>query len=392
MTKHFAFVSLPAAGHINPTIPLVEELVRRGHRVTYAGARQSLAGAEKAGAEILDVPFRMPDVPPMTDRLDGAEIRLMMQLMLDNTRTSLPLLLERFAADTPDAVCYDMMTVMGRMAARKHEVPAVKLMPSFASNETFSLRERMTPTAGFDPAHVAEFVRQLQELGEEFGVSAGTGFDEHDIAGLNLSFLPRRFQLEGDSFDERFRFLGPMFGQREVEQWEPRDPGAPLLYISLGTAFNKRPDFYRMCFEAFGGSGWQVALSVGAGTDVSELGQAPANFEVRESFPQLAVLRQASVFLSHTGMNSTMESLYYGVPLVAVPQMPEQALNAARVEELGLGRRLVTDEVTAEQLRAAVEQVSGDEDVRANLADMQRTLRECGGARAGADALESYLA
>ncbi|QUH02947.1 glycosyl transferase [Saccharopolyspora erythraea] len=392
MTKHFAFVSLPAAGHINPTIPLVEELVRRGHRVTYAGARHSLAGAEKAGAEILDVGFRMPDVPPMTDRLDGAEIRVMMQLMLDNTRTSLPLLLDRFATDTPDAVCYDMMTVMARMAAQKCEVPAVKLMPSFASNETFSLRERMTPTAGFDPAHFAEFTRQLQELGEEFGVSAGTGFDEHDIAGLNLSFLPRRFQLEGDSFDERFRFLGPMFGQREVEQWEPRDPASPLLYISLGTAFNKRPDFYRMCFEAFGESRWQVALSVGAGTDVSELGEPPANFEVRESFPQLAVLRHASAFLSHTGMNSTMESLYYGVPLVAVPQMPEQALNAQRVEELGLGRRLVTNEVTAEQLRSAVEQVAGDQDVRANLADMQRTLRECGGARAGVDALESYLA
>src|SRR5690606_14645164 len=165
----------------------------------------------------------------------------------------------------------------------------------------------------------------------------------------------------------------------------------PLLYIALGTAFNDRPDFYRTCLSAFADSPWQVAMSIGEQVQASELGAIPDNVEVRASFPQPAVLRHASVFVSHTGMNSTMEALHAGVPLVAVPQMPEQAVNAARVDELGLGRRLDPATVTAEQLRTAVDEVAADTGIRANLERMRQTLRSCGGAAAGADVVEAQL-
>jgi len=112
-----------------------------------------------------------------------------------------------------------------------------------------------------------------------------------------------------------------------------------VLYVSLGTAFNDRADFYRACLEAFAGGG-PVAIAVGERVRVDDLGPAPANVDVRPWFPQPAVLRSASAFVSHAGMGSTMEALYYGVPLVCVPQMPEQDVNAARVAEMGLGVRL----------------------------------------------------
>ncbi|MEU6265067.1 macrolide family glycosyltransferase [Saccharopolyspora shandongensis] len=390
MKKHFAFISMPAAGHINPTLPLVTELLRRGHRVSYATGPNMIAAVESTGAEVVELPTDVPEIPPQSQTVPPPVARLM-QFFMDDIKNSFPPLREHFRADLPDAVCADIMSPIGRMLAEDLGIPLIALVPSFAANEKFSLLDIVAKdNPAFSPEAFAEFGQRIQQIGAEFGVRAQLPFGAPP-AVLNLVFLPREFQLAADTFDERFHFIGPLLGDRHDQPWQPRDPNAPLLFISLGTAFNNRPEFYRMCFEAFADSPWQVAMSTGQHVDPAGLGEIPANFDVRASFPQPAVLRHATVFLSHTGMNSTMESLHAGVPLVAVPQMPEQAANAARAEELGLGRRLDPDTVTAAELRTAVDDIATDEQVRANLQRMRQIIHDCGGAVAGADALEAHL-
>ncbi len=132
---------------------------------------------------------------------------------------------------------------------------------------------------------------------------------------------------------------------------------SPVLFVSLGTIFTDRPEFYRTCIEAFADGSWQVAMTVGD-MDPAALGPLPPTVDARPRFPQPAVLRHASAFVSHAGMNSTMEALYYGVPMVTFPQMPEQAANADQVQELGLGERLDPETLTPDTLRAAVSRVS----------------------------------
>ena len=168
--------------------------------------------------------------------------------------------------------------------------------------------------------------------------------------------------------------------------------GRPLLFISLGTTpLNDRPDFLRMCLDAFAGTEWQVAMPIGDRLKVAELGEMPENIEVRPFFPQLDVLRHAAVFLSHTGMNSTMEALYFGVPIVAFPLQPEQEANARRVEDLGLGRRLADEGLSATLIHDLVAEVSRDQQIRGKVAAMSRRVRNSGGATAAADAMERYL-
>lgn len=390
MNAHVAFVNLPAAGHVNPTLPLVAELLRRGHRVSYAVGRALAPEVAGTGAQVVELPTEM--VKPGRDTaLDGKHIRMVLDFFCEDVRTSYPLLRKHFRDDPPDVVCADMMAPHGRMLAEELDVPAVVLQPSLASNEHFSLREAV-PGAGqrFPTEVVEEMTQRIDEVAAELGVRPVLPL-QAPPGEANLVFVPREFQPAGDTFDGRYHFLGPMLGDRDQQPWQPRRADAPLLYIALGTAFNDRPDFYRTCLSAFADSPWQVAMSIGEQVQASELGAIPDNVEVRASFPQPAVLRHASVFVSHTGMNSTMEALHAGVPLVAVPQMPEQAVNAARVDELGLGRRLDPATVTAEQLRTAVDEVAADTGIRANLERMRQTLRSCGGAAAGADVVEAQL-
>ena len=395
MPKHFAFVNIPASGHINPTIPLVEELVARGHRVSYATGADRLEQVRAAGAEPVELPTTMPNHPPGSGfEFTPERMAQMQEHFLDDARASLPVLLEHFRADRPDAVCHGTAAFTGAMLAELIEVPEVALVPHFAGNEQFSLWQDLIPD-DFDAEH-PDLVAQREKM-QAFTSEYGVTTDPQPMGGapapLNLVFLPEQFQLHPETFDDRFAFVGPSLGSRGTETYEPVDSDKPLLFISLGTVFNDRPEFYRACFEAFGDSGWQIAMSISDRVDPEVLGTPPANFDVRASFPQPAVLAEASVFLSHTGMNSTMESLHAGVPLVAVPQMPEQEANARRAEELGLARRFDTTASlpTAEQLRAAVDEVAADERRHARAAEMSRSVRACGGARAGADALETYL-
>ncbi|MGJ7908670.1 macrolide family glycosyltransferase [Actinopolyspora sp. H202] len=396
-SRHFAFVGLPAAGHVNPTLALVEELVARGHRVSYVTGPEAVPAVRAAGAEPVPVSLRIPDPPPTDASTAPVAAVSRMERFLADVRQSFPEMLERFDGDVPDVVCSDAATSIGRMLAEKLRIVHTTLLPGFASNDRFSLRDLFTeqlPSA-FDPNNpvLRDFGQRMRAFAERYGVS----FDFHSMmsdAGdpLNLVFLPKEFQIEADGFDERFVFLGPMIGSRAAgERWRPTDPDKPLLFVSPGTLRHERVGFYRRCVEAFGDGAWQVAMAIGDRVDPAELGEVPDNFEVRPWFPQPAVLRAATAFLTHAGMNSTMEALYYGVPMVTVPRMLEQELNADRVTRLDAGRRLDPHASTG-LLRETVDEVAGDESVLAGVRELRDLVRGYGGAAAGADALRDLLA
>ncbi len=134
-----------------------------------------------------------------------------------------------------------------------------------------------------------------------------------------------------------------------------------------------------------------------------------SNFLVRRYVPQLALLQRATAFVTHGGMNSLMEAVWYGVPLVMVPpQIPELSwfiegqaaefgpllemkTTAGRVAELGLGRVLDPAALDARTLRAAVEAVAADPTYRARIAALQGEMRQAGGAPRAADAIQQLI-
>ncbi|MDQ4117248.1 MAG: glycosyl transferase [Actinomycetota bacterium] len=383
MPARILFVTLAGHGHVTPTLPLVTELVRRGHRVEYATGPEHADDVVAAGADRVRLPGLPPFRPPaqVGPRIVGLWFRHFFAAL----RATHPLLHAHVADTAPDVIVYDETNWPARVVAQQFGIPAVRTVPNLASNPHWSLDERMTEgLAPDDPTMAA-----LAEDCAAFSAEAGVPFD---VAGTfdvpeeeNLVFVPRAFQPAGDTFDGRYHFLGPLLGDRaNREAYAPPDGARPLVYVSLGTIFTDRPGFYRTCIDAFADGAWQVAMTVGD-VDVSRLGPVPGHVDVRARFPQLAVLRRAGVFVTHAGMNSTMEALAFGVPMVTLPQMPEQAANADRIVELGLGERLPA-EPSAADLRAAADRVAASREVRANLD--RAAVRDGGGVVRGADLIE----
>lgn len=353
------FVNLFGHGHITPTLPLVEELTWRGHAVCYATASEHAQSVTDAGATWLELPSLPPFQPKTANPVDEWFPHFFAAM-----RAIHPVLLDRCRAERPDVICYDATNWPARIVARQLDIPAVRTVPHFVSNEHFRL---MDP--GLAWAVEPEAARFAAEHGVELDVASTMDAPE----ACSIVLVPQGFQPAGDTFDETYHFIGPLLGSRATEEWQPKR-AEPLLYVSLGSMLSDA-GFYRACVEQFGDGAWHVALSA------KDIGPVPGNFDVQEWFPQPAVLRHAKVFITHGGMNSTMEALHQGVPLVVVPQTPEQATNADRVAELGLGVRV--DDLG--ELREAVDAVAADGTIRRTVDRMRAAVHDGGGVAKAAD-------
>lgn len=383
---HIAFFSAPAHGHVNPVLGIITELVGRGHRVSYATTTDFAARVAEAGASPVLYRSTLPSVADPTTAWpeDLNEARL---LFIRESVATLPEIEAAFQDDRPDLVLSEDPIGAGRIMAAKWGIPGIQVWPFFAHNEHWSMWTDADRSA---PARVKGY-RMMAAFLESHGLGAVQDFSAANLNG-GIVLVPREFQYRGETFSERFTFVGPCLRESASQgSWQSPADERPVLYISLGTAYIQRPEFYRCCFDAFAELPWQVVMAVGRHLDLASLGEPPANFEVHPWVPQLSVLSQASVFVTHAGMNSTMESLYFGVPMVAIPQMVEQELNARRVKELGLGRMLAREQVTAAALREAVLSITADTTMPARLQAMRTAGRAAGGAPAAANVIEARI-
>jgi MGT family glycosyltransferase len=384
-----AFFAPAAAGHINPTLGLAAALVRRGHRVTYATTEEYAPRVAETGAEVV---LFTSSWEALRDRpapqMHGREFVRATRMLLGETKAVLAQLGD---GERPDLVVHDgPMAWWGRVLAHRWNVPSVETWPNLVGNEHWSMHLKYTTFNPLSPgfllllARLAAFMRR-QGLGADV-----QGFMRGSRAACRLVMLPRAFQYAGETFGDGYRFVGPALTGRAFQgDWQPPDD-LPVVLVSLGTGYNDQPDFYRTVLKAAAGRPWRVVLASGQ-VDPADLGPVPPNVEVHRQVPQLAVLRHARAFVTHAGMGGTMEGLHFGVPLVAVPQMAEQRANADRIAELGLGAALPPDEVTAETLWQAVEDVSSDARVRERLDWMRGELEAAGGAEAAVDEIEKVL-
>ncbi|MCM1386835.1 MAG: glucosyltransferase [Bacillus sp. (in: Bacteria)] len=381
------FFCIPAHGHTNPTLGVVKELVKRGHEVWYYSYTPFREKIESLGAK-----FIACDDYDMEQRLDpkdavrvGKDLSFSTQLLVDTTLALDDMVCRDMQQLKPDCIVADSMAVWGKAVAFKLGIPFISSTTTFAFNQYSAkiMKQSMAQMFGmiFSMPKINKNIKRLQDKG--YPIKNVLDIIQNDNQTNTIVYTSPEFQPCAETFSDKYTFVGPSI--RPVTE-EIQKTKEKLIYISMGTVVNDSLDFYKKCIAAFTGTDYQVIMSVGNLISIEDLGVIPENISVQNFVDQIAVLNKADVFLSHCGMNSVNESLYYQVPLIMYPQTSEQSGVAARVEQLGAGIPL--HKVCPAAIREAAEQVLHTSSYRENATVISDGFKKCSGAKGAADKIE----
>ena len=370
-----AWFCIPAHGHTNPTLGLVKELTSAGHQVFYFSFEMFREKIEQTGARFIPCDgydFDMEDKENADrvgkDKVFATELLVSSTLALDEMTT------EKIKEIKPDVIVSDSVAFWGKLVAMKHRIPYVSSTTTFAFNRYSAKYMKETPwdiaKMLFSMPKINKQIQRLREKG--YPVKGLLEIVQNDNETNTIVYTSKYFQPCSETFSDRYHFIGPSI--RPVT--EPiRKMAEKTVYISMGTV-NRNPEFYRNCIHALAKTDWQVIISMG--TNPEHLDHLPDNIQIYETVDQMAVLSIADAFITHCGMNSASEGLYFKVPLVLFPQTPEQGAVARRTEELGAGIRLKS--IAEEDILDALKQILTDPDYKNNAIKVSDSFHACGGA------------
>ena len=382
--RKIVFFCIPAHGHTNPTLGVVRELVSRGHQVWYYSYSFLREKIEAAGAIFVscdDYNIEQKLSPADSARM-GKDLAFSTRILTDTTLA----LDDKVCADMkllkPDCIVADSMAIWGKAVALKLNIPFVSSTTTFAFNQASakimkqSIGEMMKML--FALPKVQKDVRRLQKKG--YPVKNILDILQNDNQTHTIVYTSPEFQPCAETFSDRYVFVGPSIRPITQSIEKTREK---LIYISMGTVNNNLLLFYKTCLSAFENMPYQVILSVGNLVSLNEFSKLPEHISVFSHVDKIAVLKKADVFISHCGMNSVNESLYFGVPLIMLPQTSEQSGVAERVSQLGAGIRLHKPD--ADAIRNAVEKIFADGSYKQNACKISDGFQKCSGARGAAD-------
>lgn len=379
-----AWFCIPAHGHTNPTLGLVKALTEAGHQVWYFSFEEFREKIEGAGATFIGCDgydFEMED-KGNADRV-GKDKVYATELLVSSTLALDEMTARMIDEIKPDIVVSDSVAFWGKLAAMKHGLPYVSSTTTFAFNRYSAkyMQESVWDIARMLIAmpRINKQIKRLREKG--YPVKSILDIVQNDNDTNTIVYTSRYFQPCSETFSDKYHFIGPSIRPitKPVEKTADQ-----TVYISMGTV-NQNREFYRNCISVLASTGWQVIISMGTNTDRFE--NLPEKIQVYESVDQMAVLSIADAFITHCGMNSASEGLYFGVPLVLFPQTPEQDAVARRTEELSAGVRLKS--ISEKDILDALNQVLNDPKYKEGAAKVSGSFKACGGSAEARGFLES---
>ena len=368
-------------------LPVAAKLVRRGNAVRFYSFDEFAQRIAATGAEYVSCDSWLPALSEQEKA--GLKSVSTTEMTVQDIRITLSMdafLDEEFRTFLPDVVYTDSVCFWGKLNAWKHGVPMVVSTSTFAFNQLSSQYMKNTPGELADMIlglpRISRELKKLEPLG--YHVKGALSLIQSDNRTDTIVYTSRSFQPCAESFSDHYAFVGPsVFSKALPDKSEAR----PLVYISMGTVINERPDFYKACIEALKDQALDVVISCGNAIDRDSLGPLPDNVKVYPYVDQLEVLSKASVFITHCGMNSVSESLYMAAPMVLHPQTSEQNAVARRVKEVNAGVMLRDD--SAPGIRSAVMEIISSGEYGRAAEKCSLDFRACSGAEGAAEFIEN---
>ena len=370
-----AWFCVPAHGHTNPTLAVIKELKNAGHEIYYFSFEMFREKIENAGAYFIGCDgydFEMED-KDNADRV-GKDKAFAVELLVSSTLALDEMTTREIERINPDIIVSDSVAFWGKLVAMKHNIPYVSSTTTFAFNKYSAKYMKETPwdiiKMLMTMPKINKQIKRLRDKG--YPVKGILDIVQNDNDTNTIVYTSKYFQPCSDTFSERYHFIGPMIRSMTTTYEKTADK---TIYVSMGTV-NKNNEFYFNCIHALSETNWQVIISM---RDFEYNGEIPDNIQIYDFVDQMAVLSIADVFITHCGMNSVSEGLYFEVPLVMFPQTPEQGAVAKRTEELGAGIRLPS--ISEDDIVSSVETILFDDSFKANAIEISKSFKAAGGAK-----------
>ena len=381
------FFCIPAHGHTNPTLGVVSELVSRGHQVWYYSYNIMREKIESAGATFVscdDYDMEQKLTPKDSVRV-GKDLAFSTKILVDTTLALDDKVCEDMKRLKPDCIVADSMAVWGKAIAIKLGIPFVSSTTTFAFNQHSA--KIMKQGIGelvrmlISMPKITKNIKRLQDKG--YPIKSVLDIIQNDDNTHTIVYTSSDFQPCADTFSDKYVFVGPSIRPATDKIVKTKEK---LIYISMGTVNNDMMPLYKTCITTLADTEYQVIISVGNLVSIKEFGKLPENISVYEHVDQIAVLQVADIFLSHCGMNSVNESLYFGVPLLMLPQTAEQGGVAERVHQLGAGIKL--KKTDGASIIYAINKLLSVNSYKDNAQKISWSFRQCVGSKGAADKIE----
>lgn len=382
------FFNIAAHGHTNPTIEVVRELVNRGHEVIYYSFEEFKERIEDAGARCICCDEYLPDLKKEDEKKVGKDFSLLIDMIVCCTLALDKKVCSELKAINPDCIVSDSLSFWGKLFAKKLNIPYICSTTTFAFNEHTAkmmkqgFREIFSMVLGM--GNIQKKINLLRDSGYE--IKNFIDIVKNDNDTNTIVYTSKEFQPMAETFSDNYYFVGPSVSD---EVYKPILKTKKQIYISLGTVNNKNIRFYKNCIKAFENCDINVVMSLGKNTDIKSLGAIPNNFYVKDSVKQNEVLQNTDVFITHCGMNSVNESLYYGVPMILFPQQSEQKMVAHRVLDFDAGIMLKKNNI--DYIKNSTLEVIDNNMYKENAIRLSKSLKSSGGPKKASDAILNII-
>ncbi|EJQ51921.1 UDP-glucosyltransferase [Bacillus wiedmannii] len=384
-------VNFPAEGHVNPTLSLVKAYTERGDHVHYITTEQFKGRIEDLGATVYTHPDLLKEISIDSETPDGLN-----SFFRVHVQTSLYILeiTKQLCENIHfDFVIYDIFGA-GELVKEYLHIPGIVSSPIFLIPQNFLETLPFHPNAEipFQPDKISE--QLLYQMEHEFGVTPKNNLQfMHNKGDITLVYTSRYFQPNSDLFGRNNIFIGPSISNRKTNVEFPLEllKGKEVIYISMGTLLEELEPFFNTCIDTFSDFDGIVVMAIGDRNDRSKIKKAPDNFIIASYVPQSEILSEADVFITHGGMNSVHDAIYFNVPFVIIPHDKDQPMIAQRLTELEAAHRLLKENVNVQTLKEAVTDVLSNKKYKHGIRKLNDSFLECGGSKEAIAVITSLL-
>jgi MGT family glycosyltransferase len=410
------FLSLPVPGHLNPMTTLARKLQSRGHDVVFISLADVAPVVEAACLPFVPCSERAypagaaAELSRRLSELSGEEalrftVNSMMKGYTESLYESLPDTLSKAGVG---GLVLDQYQPYVELIPMYHRMPFVQVSNALHVDYT-----GQTPICfvdwpyqtGVDAlARNMEGVRHARKLLEpvtataqayakEVGLSVDWNNPHSTLSPLAwVTQCPREFDFGSGPDFPQFHYAGPFHDGRGRMNFDfpwQQLTGEPIVYASMGTLQNGLIEIFRSITQAaMGLKELQFVLAVGGHLDPKQLGDVPANVLVVSHAPQIDVLKRSSLCITHAGLNTVLESLSSGVPMLALPITNDQPGVAARIADKKVGVVMAPDQASPGNFVASIKRVLEDSTFRDNVRRVEKAIRRTDGLSIAAGILE----